>query len=235
MRRMKRGFWVYFILTLVFVNGLSAEPVKTKKASKKQEAPVRNVSEDLDTAVKDLSKTPKPPKTAAPPSENTNFETPTQQPSTVNKTSSAMIAQSQPAHRKKRSHLRWNRFQVGGGTMFDSDDGNAGALSLTWNPTYLLASSFLLKGYMGGLMSNLFAGSEFGIGDLGLTLKYYLSDTISFEAGGGLQYWMGTRHKNLFPQMKAGIGFEWFIITYASVFDSLLTTHQVLGAIYIEL
>jgi hypothetical protein len=215
---MKRGFWVCFILTLVFVNGLSAEPVKTKKVSKKQESPARNVAEDLDTAE----------------SENTTLEKTTQQPPTGNKNSSEMIAQPRFAPRKKRSSLRWNRFQVGGGTMFDSDGGNAGALSLTWNPTYLLAPSVSLKGYMGGLMGNLFAGSVFGIGDLGLTLKYYLSDTISFEAGGGMQYWAGTRHKHLFPQIKAGLGFERFIITYASVFDSLLTTHQVLGAVYIE-
>lgn len=126
----------------------------------------------------------------------------------------------------------WNRVQLGGGAMLDSNDGKAGALSVTWNPSFPLASSLSLKGYLGGMVANLFAGSGFAIGDLGLVLKYDLS-SVSVEVGGGLQYWTGTRLRNTFSQIKAGIGFEPFIITYASVFDSLATTHQVLGAISI--
>jgi len=197
MKHMRWSFWAYLILSLVFVNELSAKPAKSKKGNEKAVAPVAEAP---------ITKNPAPVQSPEP-AVSSNTET----------------------------CGSWNQGQLGGGAMFDSDGGKAGALSVTWNPTYKLASSLSLKGYLGGVLANVFAGSGFGIGDLGLVLKYDLSPSFSVEAGGGFQYWTGTRLRNTFSQMKAGIGFKPFIITYSSVFDSLATTHQVIGAISIEL
>lgn len=204
MKHMRWSFWAYLILSLVFVNELSAKPAKSKKGNEKAAAPAAEAP---------LSKNPE------------SSPVPSAEPAAAPSASSST----------EMSCGSWNQVQLGGGAMFDSDGGKAGALSVTWNPTYNLASSLSLKGYLGGVLANVFVGSGFGIGDLGLVLKYDFSPSFSVEAGGGFQYWTGTRLRNTFSQIKAGIGFKPFIITYSSVFDSLATTHQVIGAISIEL
>lgn len=135
----------------------------------------------------------------------------------------------------KTNSNNWRMFQLGAGAMFDSDGGRAGALLVSWNPSYSVTSGLDVKAYLGGILSNIFAGNSFGIGDLALTLKTPLSSSMWVEAGGGLQYWTGTRLRNTYPQIKAAIGYKCFQVTYSSVFDSLLTTHQVMGSILIRL
>jgi hypothetical protein len=85
------------------------------------------------------------------------------------------------------------------------------------------------------VLGNVSAGSLFGVGDLALNLKCWLGNVTWAEAGGGLQYWTGTRIRNTYPQIKVGLGYDYFQMTYSSVFDSLLTTHQVMGSILITL
>jgi hypothetical protein len=149
---------------------------------------------------------------------------------------------SEPAHETKNIETKeestsknWRVFQLGAGAMFDSDGGQAGAVSVTWNPSYSLISGLDVKAYLGGILSNIFAGNSFSIGDLALTLRTPLSSSMWVEAGGGLQYWTGTRLRNTYPQMKAALGYGHYQITYSSVFDSLLTTHQIMGSILIRL
>lgn len=129
----------------------------------------------------------------------------------------------------------WNCFLLGAGAMFDSEGGGAGALSFSYIPNHYLSSSLTLKGYLGAILSNVFVGSGFGIGDFAVTLKYDILPTFSFEVGGGMQYWTGTRLRNTFPQVKAALGFDVFQISYASVMDPILTTHQILGAIFVSI
>lgn len=140
-----------------------------------------------------------------------------------------------PEMKEEATSNNWNTIQLGAGAMFDSDGGRAGALFVSWTPSYALTSGLELKAYLGGILTNIFAGKSFGIGDLALTLKTPLSSSMWAEAGGGLQYWTGTRLRNTYPQIKAAIGYECFQVTYSSVFDSLLTTHQVMGSILIRL
>jgi hypothetical protein len=225
---MGQGLKFLIVLHFVLLSALYAKPGKTGRGLK----PTRKLS----TQGTGLAQ-PKKESTPA-----TDFGKPN--PTSTSKSSEEPAQTTsviQPIEKKKAlvknesSSFRWNLIQAGGGVLFDSEGGNAGAIALIWNPNYRLTSNFSLKAYAGGMLSNLFAGNSFGVGDLALNLKCCLGESLWGEAGGGLQYWTGKRHRNIYPQAKAALGYNFFQVTYSSVFDSLLTTHQVMGSVLIKL
>lgn len=219
---------VYWVLCFVLVKQVSADTIQAKsgkdKAVKSSTAKMEKKTPATTTpaATQPSETTPEPiTPVVTPPSVSTEAKTPLK-----NKYRSAP---------ESGYCGNWNCFLVGAGAMFDSDGGSSGAFSISYIPVVYLARHLSLKGYVGGILSNVFAGSAFGMGDLALTLKYNFYVPFWVEAGGGLQYWSDKRLRNTFPQIKTALGFKWFQINYSSVSDSLLTTHQIIGAISIAI
>jgi hypothetical protein len=135
--------------------------------------------------------------------------------------------------------LNW--FQVGGGTMIDSDGGFAGATGFSWIPTIRFNSNWRMKLTLGGMVSNLGTSKGFFMGDAVLSGIYTEVKPYTFELGGGYQYWDGRR--NFHPLVRAGIGYRLsgkpslmhaLNVYYSNVFTPKVTSHQFMAAVSIR-
>ena len=139
---------------------------------------------------------------------------------------------------KSASSFILNWAQLGGGVFFDSDGGLVGAMALFWNPTWLLNRNLRVKNNLGVLAVNFGAGAPILLGELSSALELLSNHPITFELGGGIQYWKS--RGGVHPIMKLGMGYRLsgsgglihsINLTYQNLPSSKVTVHQILAGL----
>jgi len=124
--------------------------------------------------------------------------------------------------------------------MLDLEDHVRGIGSVAWAPTYHFGSTISARWNVGFTYRNPFGKDELRVGDFSLTFieKPKMNSPLFGEIGGGVQYWTGDESRKLYPEARAGFGYQFgdgqgFLksiqLTYTYVIHNPLKTQQLLG------